>query len=305
VIRNWALRHLQVFFYTLGQLARTPFATLMTVAVIAVALAMPTGLYLLVGNVKRVSDSWDGAAHISVFLKKNVSESRAEALARKYRKRRTVATVDYLSPDKALDEFRRLSGLGGAISELRNNPLPGVLIVRPKTSASVDAPLQNLLSDLKAESAVDLVQLDLQWVQRLHTMLTIARRVASLLGILLSAAVLLIVGNTIRLAVLSRREEIEVIKLIGGTDAFIRRPFLYSGALQGLLGALGALLLIQAGLWTLDGPIGDLARLYGSDFSLQGPGWTNGTLILGIGLLLGWAGSRIAVGRHLGDIAPR
>lgn len=305
MIRAWAVRHLQVFFYTLGQLARTPFATLMTVAVIAVALALPTGLYVLVGNVKRMSTGWDGAARISVFLKKDVNTRQAKSLADKYRRDAEVASVDYLSPQAALDEFRRLSGLGAAVGELGGNPLPPVLIVRPKATGTGTAAIEGLLARLRAEPGVDLAQLDLQWVRRLQTMLAIARRGVGMLGVLLAAAVLLVVGNTIRLAVLSRREEIEVIKLIGGTDAFIRRPFLYSGAIQGLLGAAGALLLIELGLLALNGPIGDLARLYGSDFSLQGPGAADGAILLASGILLGWVGSRIAVGRHLGDIAPR
>lgn len=304
MIRAWAVRHLQVFFYTLGQLARTPFATLMTIAVIAVALALPTGLYVLVSNVKQLSTDWDGAARISVFLKKDVGATEAKTLADKYRHNGTVASIDYLSPQAALDEFRRLSGLGAAVDGLGENPLPSVLVVHLKTTSTASGAIEQLLRKLRAEPKVDLAQLDLQWIKRLQSMLIIARRGVTLLGILLAAAVLLVVGNTIRLAVLSRREEVEVIQLIGGTDAFIRRPFLYSGAIQGLLGALGALLLIEFGLVALNGPVGELARLYSSDFALRGPGPGDSMILLASGILLGWIGSRIAVGRHLGDIAP-
>jgi len=300
---NHLLRHLQAALFSLGQLVRTPLASLMTIAVIGIALALPGGLYVMIDNMLRVSSSWDTTARISIFLNMSVPESRAKYLASRIEKIPAVANVEYVSPNAALEEFKRLSGFGETLNTL-DNPLPAVILVTPRSEAANDKDLQALVLRLKKNSEVDLVQLDLQWVRRLNALLEIARRGATLLGVVLAAAVLLIIGNTIRLMVLNRRDEIEVIKLVGGTNAFIRRPFLYSGIYQGLFGALAAWALIGGSLALLKGPITNLALLYGSDFSVQGLTWqTSGALLLS-GAVLGWIGSRIAVGRHLSEIEP-
>lgn len=301
---NHLLRHVQAALFSLGQLARAPLASLMTFAVIGIALALPTGLYVVIDNMQRLSGGWDTTARISVFLKKSISGDRAKYLAGRIGKIPAVTDVEYVSPQAALAEFKRLSGFGEALGIL-DNPLPAVILVTPDTTSASDEDLQNLVQRLKKNSEVDLVQLDLQWVRRLNAMLDIARRGATLLGVVLSAAVLLIIGNTIRLAVLNRRDEIEVIKLVGGTNAFIRRPFLYSGIYQGLFGAIAAWALISGSLALLQGPITGLVLLYGSDFKVQGLVWRTTGLLLLSGALLGWLGSRIAVGRHLSEIEPR
>jgi len=302
-MRNYLLRHAQVFFYSLGQLARTPFASLMTIAVIGVALALPSGLYVLIDNVQHVSGGVDSSARISVFLKKSVNDSRAEYWAGRVRKIPGVAAAEYVPPGEALAEFKRLSGFGSAVDAL-DNPLPGVVLVTPALSETDTEALNGLVERLKKSSEVDLVQLDFEWVQRLNALLEITRRAATLLAVVLAASVLLIIGNTIRLAVYNRRDEIEVIKLIGGTGAFIRRPFLYSGALQGFFGAFAAWLLIQLSLSVVAGPVTDLAVLYGSDFRVKGLGLQASGALLAAGALLGWLGSRVAVGRHLAEIEP-
>ncbi len=300
---NHLLRHVQASLFSLGQLVRTPLASLMTVAVIGIALALPTGLYVMIDNMQHISGSWDTTARISIFLKKSVPKDRAQYLASRIAKIPAVASVKYVSPKAALEEFKRLSGFGESLSIL-DNPLPAVIVVTPRIGAANDKDLQTLVQRLKKNSEADLVQLDLQWVRRLNALLDIARRGATLLGVILAAAVLLIIGNTIRLSVLNRRDEIEVIKLVGGTNAFIRRPFLYSGIYQGLFGAIAAWGLIEGSLALLQGPVTGLALLYGSDFSAQGLAWrANGALLLS-GAFLGWVGSRIAVGRHLSEIEP-
>jgi cell division transport system permease protein len=304
-MKTYLLRHMQVFFYTLGQLARTPFATLMTIAVIGIALALPSGLYVLIDNVQRVSAGWDGSGKISLFLKESASGKAAQRLAEKIRRMPIVATVDYMSPDQALTEFRQLSGFGDALEALAQNPLPAVLIVRPTASADNPTNLEQLLNELRQLDQVDLAQLDLAWVKRLYTLLQLARRGVWILALLLSLAVVLIMGNTIRLAVLNRRDEIEVIKLVGGTNAFIRRPFLYTGLLQGVAGGFTAWVLVSTVLALLAQPISDLASLYASSFSVHALGARATAMLLGVGAILGWLGSRIAVGRHLSDIEPR
>jgi len=301
---NYLLRHAQVLFYSLGQLARTPFASLTTIAVIAISLALPGGLYVLLDNVQRASSAWDGAAQLSVFLKRDSSERVGQALAQKIRARAEIASVDYISREAALAEFKRLSGFGEALNALNSNPLPAVLAIRPKTTHSDAATLATLKKELQAMNEVEWVQLDLDWIKRLNAIVELARRGVWLLAGLLALAVALIVGNTIRLAVLNRRTEIEVIKLIGGTDAFIRRPFLYSGLIQGLCGALCAWALLAVVLLLLAGPVQDLAGLYGSRFELRGLGFEAGLTLIGVGALLGWLGARLAVGRHLRAIEP-
>ena len=303
-LRVYLLRHLQVFFYSLGVLSRSPFATLMTTAVIGIALALPSGLHVILKNAQQLSGGWDGAAQISLFLKRAVPDDEANRLARQIQKLPEVASVSYISRGEALEEFRRLSGFGDALEALQDNPLPSVLVIRPTPVASTPAATEKLLQHLQGYPAVDVAQLDMQWVKRLYVIMEIVRRGVVVLAALLALAVLLVVGNTIRLAIQNRREEIVVMKLIGGTDAFIRRPFLYTGFWYGLFGGIIAWLLVSLSLTILSDPVERLTGLYQSQFELSGlDATTTGTLI-GTSILLGLTGSWLAVGRHLRDIEP-
>ena len=304
MIKNYFLRHAQVFFYSLGQLARTPVATFLTVAVIGITLALPAGLYVAIENVQRLASGWEDNGQISLFLKQDVPGAAIEKLADKIRRLPAVSWVDYVSREAALSEFKRLSGFGEALNALDRNPLPAVLVVHPAASHAHPDKLQTLLKDLRRFNEVDIAQIDLDWVRRLHAMLELARQSVLILAAGLAIAVLLIIGNTIRLAVLNRRDEIEITKLIGGTNAFIRRPFLYTGTLQGLLGALLAWLLVGLGLLLLTEPINNLAGLYGSQFEAENLGILATLALISAGGLLGWLGSRLAVGRHLRAIEP-
>ena len=301
--RTYARRHSYVLRATLAQIARTPLASAMTIGVIGITLALPTGLYLLIDNLQRMSQGLDAGGQISLFLKRDTSETAAEKLAQRIERMNAVARVDYISREKALIEFKRLSGFGEALNMLDENPLPAVLTVHPKKSAGPDT-LEELLKDLRAIDSVESAQLDLDWVRRLHAMLAIAERAVLVLAGLLGLAVLLTIGNTIRLAIMNRRDEIEVMKLMGGTNAFIRRPFLYSGVIHGFLGALTTWLIVVLVLLFLHGPIGELAALYGSDLRVEGLSLAGSGVLLGIGALLGWFGSRFSVGRHLRSIEP-
>lgn len=303
-MKNYGLRHLQVFFASLGQLARAPVATLMTGAVIGITLALPAGLYVLLDNARHASGGWDRGAQVSLFLKASVSDAQGQTLAERLRRHPAVAETEFISRTAALAEFKRMSGFGEALDTLATNPLPAVVVVRPAASHGQARALEGLVAELRREPAVDVAQVDLEWVQRLQLLLVIAQRAVVLLAVLLGLGVLLIVGNTIRLAVLNRREEIEVIKLIGGTDAFIRRPFLYTGLLHGLLGAALAWLLIAGSLALLSGPVTELSALYGSAYSLKGLPARAALLLLALGAGLGWLGARVAVGRHLRAIEP-
>jgi cell division transport system permease protein len=303
-LRVYLLRHLQVFFYSLGVLSRSPFATLMTTAVIGIALALPSGLHVVLKNAQQLSGGWDGAAQISLFLKRAVQDDEASRLARQIHKLPEVANVSYISRHEALQEFQRLSGFGDALEALKDNPLPSVLVIHPTPAASTPASTEKLLNRLKDYPPVDIAQLDMQWVKRLYVIMELVRRGVVVLAALLALAVLLVVGNTIRLAIQNRRDEIVVMKLIGGTDAFIRRPFLYTGFWYGLFGGVIAWLLVSLSLTILSGPVERLTGLYQSQFELSGLDAATTGMLIGTSILLGLAGSWLAVGRHLRDIEP-
>lgn len=303
-LRVYLSRHLQVFFYSLGVLSRSPFATLMTTAVIGIALALPSGLHVVLKNAQQLSGGWDGAAQISLFLKRAVPDDEANRLARQIQKLPEVANVSYISRREALQEFQRLSGFGDALEALKDNPLPSVLVIRPTPAASTPAATEKLLQRLQGYPPVDIAQLDMQWVKRLYVIMELVRRGVVVLAALLALAVLLVVGNTIRLAIQNRRDEIVVMKLIGGTDAFIRRPFLYTGFWYGLFGGVIAWLLVSLSLTILSDPVERLTGLYQSQFELTGLDAATTGMLIGSSILLGLAGSWLAVGRHLRDIEP-
>jgi cell division transport system permease protein len=304
-LKTYLLRHSQVFFYSLGQLWRTPFAMLMTAAVIGIALALPAGLHLLLNNAQSLSGGWDGAAKLSVFLKTSASDNQAKALASRIRKLPEVAEVDYISRKQALEEFKRQSGFGDALAALDDNPLPAVIVVTPELQSSNASTVQRLAEQLKQDKTVEFTQLDRRWVQRLYAIMAIVGRGVLILGAALALAVVLVVGNTIRLAIQNRREEIVVVKLIGGTNAFIRRPFLYTGFWYGLFGGIIALVLVYLALWLINGPVENLAGLYASGFTLHKLDMETISTVLVLSILLGLGGSWLAVGRHLREIEPR
>jgi cell division transport system permease protein len=298
------MRHAQMSLSSLGRLSRSPLATLMTATVIGIALALPSGLHLLVENVRSLSSSWDGHASISLFLADDISDEQAVAIKRQIDLRPDVAESRLIDRSAALDEFRRLSGFGEAIDLLDQNPLPAVILIRPASDVRGSDAYAALAEELQGYREIALAQVDLQWIERLAAITRTFERGVLVLAVLLAGAVLLIVGNTIRLQIQSRVSEIEIVKLVGGTDAFIRRPFLYEGLWYGLLGALVGLVLVLLALLLIDGPVRQLAGLYESDFSLTllDPGSFLG-ILLG-GPLLGLAGAWLAVGRHLAQIQP-
>jgi len=297
-------RHAQALIGSIGALTRTPLASIMTIAVIGITLALPAAMIVAIDNVMQLSSGWEGPGRISLYLKRSVGDASAQKLADQLRRRKDVAKVDYISREQAFAEFKKQSGFGEALETLERNPLPTVLVIHPASTGETQT-LEALEHDLKKIDDVELVQLDLDWVRRLHAWLGVIERAVVIGAGLLALAVLLIVGNTIRLAVLSRRDEIEVSKLVGATDSFIRRPFLYSGLVQGFLGALLAWLLVQTSLWLLAGPVQELANLYGSGFNLGGLDSGGSVSLLSAGALLGWLGARMAVGRHLRAIEPQ
>jgi len=304
-IHNYFVRHIQVALNSLGHLYRAPLASLMTIAVIGIALALPSGLYLLAGNLQKLGAQWDGGANLSLFLHKSVSLAQARKVKEKLAQWPEIDSLQLITPEQALAEFRELSGFGQALELLDDNPLPVVLAIKPSPEHATALAAEALTGKLRSLPEVELAQLDLQWVKRFNTIMEIVQRTIWVMGALLGLAVLLITGNTIRLEIQNRREEIEITKLIGATDGFIRRPFLYAGLWYGLFGAVMGALLVELALLQLLEPVRRLAGLYQSRFSLEI--LTSGELLylLIAGSFLGLTGAWIAVGRHLSAIEPR
>lgn len=293
--------HARVFFFSLGKLAKNPVGSLLTALVIGVALALPAGLYVVTRNVAAVSYSWQDTLQISLFLKDSVSAERGSALARELRGNSAVAKTQYISRERSLAEFRQQSGFGEALDLLRENPLPAVIAVTPTRRAS-QIQIEALMTHLRRLPEVDLAKLDQQWLERLYAILTIVQRAGLTVGLLLGIAVIVTVGNTIRLDIEARREEISVMKLIGAPDSFIRRPFLYTGFWYGLGGSVLALLLVGAGTLALIGPSHTLAELYGSAFRFSGLPAHAALLLLAAGVGLSWLGAWFTVSRRLASI---
>lgn len=303
-LKAYLLHHVRVFISSLGELTRSPIASMMTITVIAIALALPSGMYLLLHNVNQISADWDSSAQMSLFIKTNVNQQKVERLANKLNLRNDIESTKIITPEAALEDFIRISGFGDALNSLDKNPLPFVIVIQPIVNNQNPLQVSQLLNDMKRLREVDIAQLDLEWVKRLYTMLDIANRAVWVISVLLGIAVLLTVGNTIRLDIQNRKEEIIVTKLIGATNAFIRRPFLYTGLWYGLIGSLLALLLSNIALSLISTPIEKLAMLYNSNFELIGLSFENSTMLIFISCLLSLGGSWLAVGRQLSKIEP-
>ena len=300
----WFMRHVSTSIGSLGRLFRQPFASLMIILVIAVTLAIPAALNLVVKNAQAVSSGWDNALDFSIYLRRDLNESEAAGLARLIQQRADVESVQLITSSEALADFKQQSGFGDALDQLSENPLPHTLVVRPSPGNNSQSMilLQEELGNLPES---DLVQVDTEWVQRFHAILDIVRQAIVIGATLLGVAIVVIIGNTIRLDIQNRREEIEVTKLIGASNAFVRRPFLWSGFWYGLFGGGLALGLVQDGLYLLEQPAERLAGLYQSGVSVVALNLNESLSILGIGVLLGLVGSWFAAARHMRRIEPR
>ena len=298
----WLLHHQRVGHSTLTELLGNLFTSLMTWLVIGIALGLPLILYTVLQNISSISGDWGGKPRVVLYLSQEVTLEVGQRLAGDIEQRADIDETVFLSSASALKEFQRRSGFGDVLSTLERNPLPHVIEVVFADPDPID--LGKFVSAWEANLLVESVSVDLQWLERLFALLVFAERLVTALAIVLGLGVMLIMGNTIRLAIESRRKEIEVIKLVGGTDAFVRRPFLYLGFWYGLGGAVTAFFLLQMSLYFLSTPIEMLAQSYRSDFALQGPGFLGNLLLLASGSILGIIGSVLAVSRHLADIEP-
>lgn len=294
--------HRRVARESLQGLFKVWLASGMTWLVIGIAMALPTILYLILSNASTLSGDWDGKPRISVYLQDSVQEVDGREFAQQLLADELVLSVAYVSPTAALAEFTERSGFGDVLRTLDRNPLPAVITVEP--AARQAGQLKLLVARLEAEPVVASVSFDLAWIERLFAILALAERFVTALGGFLALGVLLVIGNTIRLAIENRRAEIEVVKLVGGTDSFVRRPFLYLGFWYGLGGALTAWLLVGASLVFLSAPIEMLLASYQGDFVVAGLSGGESLLLLMLGSGLGILGAALAVGRHLRQIEP-
>ncbi|WP_444996130.1 permease-like cell division protein FtsX [Aliikangiella sp. IMCC44359] len=290
---------------SIKDILKSPVSSFMTILVIAIALALPAGLQILLDNGKSLSQSWDGASRISLYLKTDLDKKGLLALADKIRLKNGVQAVEVITQEQALADFTERSGFAEAILQLDGNPLPPVLVVQPAATHTSPQASELMLAEFQTHKEVELAQLDLDWVRKLYALLQLAEKAASALGLALALAVLLIVGNTIRLSVQNRREEIEVVKLVGATDAFIRRPFLYTGFWYGFMAGITCWIILNISLVWLQEPVANLAGLYQSQFKIQGLSLQQSLQLISVSCGLGLLGSWLSVGRHIRQIEPR
>ena len=303
-LNAWSAHHSTSAMESLERLFATPIQSLMTWLVIAIAVALPAALFVVFSNLQQIGYRWEDSSQVSVYLKPNVTDSQITELRLRWSAHPVVGHVNYISPAEALEEFKRGSGLGDLVSELKENPLPAVILLKPKADQTPDQ-LASLQQTLAADLLVADVQLDLLWLKRLHQFIGIAERFVMGLAGLLALGVLLVIGNTIRMAIEARRDEILVCKLVGATDAWVRRPFLYTGLWYGVGGGVIAAAILAMGFIWLQAPVAQLADLYQSQFRLQGLGWIESLQLVLIAGLTGLVGAWIAVARHLYVIQPR
>ncbi len=303
VITAYIMHHLQSLVFSLGKIYLAPITTIMTVAVIGITLSLPAGFFVFLKNIDAISAEFRSTSQISLFMALSLSEEDARAIEAEIQTIELVSSTIFVSRDVALEDFRQSSGFGKSIDTLSSNPLPHTIIVEPIGGIDTfDA--KNLLNQLQAIDGVEIAKLDTEWLERLFTLLEIAERSILVLTLLFACAVLLIIGNTIRLDIQNRYQEIIVTKLIGATDSFIRRPFLYGGVWYGLFGGLLAWLIVEIGFLSIASPLQKLTLLYQSEFGFQTFSFVDFIILVTSSTLLGLAGSWIAVAKHLNKIEP-
>lgn len=296
------LTHVRQAITSLGELWRSPLWALITVAVLGISMTLPTTLHLLVKNVQQVSRSYDQSFEISLFLKNDASATDIATLVTLLQGDKQVAKVRLIDKAAAMAEFKQQSGFGEALAFLDQNPLPDVLLVTPKLNQPAAA--EALMHKLEKERFVELAKLDISWLERLAALMNLMQQAVYTIALLLLSAALLVIGNTIRLSIMDKKAEIEVMKLVGATDAFIQRPFLYTGIWLGVFGGFLAFVVVELMLWWLQGAIATVTQLYQSDFVLNSLSLHEFGYLMLIAVSLGLVGSYIAVRSHIKAIEP-
>ena len=297
-------RHLQVLFATLGAMRHTPITSINTVLIIAITLLLPSLLYLAIKSGQSLSYNWQGQPQISIFIQKDISEQESQLIFQELQLHPAVQLAELITPEQALAEFRILSGMDYEIDYLDENPLPASIVVMPNNAYSNSESLVNLKDELSKIDGIENIRLDLDWTNRFNAILDTITRISGLLSLLLAVGLILIVGNTIKLLILNRQQEIEIIRLVGGSNAFVRRPFLYYGMLFGVFGAMLALALLFLSAKLLGQPLSQLSALYQTESLIAKLNLLEIFSIILIGGLLGWLAARWSVAQHLRKIKP-
>lgn len=306
LFRSWLSNHFDIAISSLMRLLSAPMQTLLTILVVAVAICTPMLVYSFAQSIQASVARLDATTDISVYLDTAVSRTEVNDVQEAVEAFQEVETVTYISPEQGLSDFEDRTGLSEILSHLDDNPIPAVFTVSVKSAFTRDTEvLSKLAAALEEIRGVDTVVFDYAWVERLQALIDFMNRLTFVLGALLGGGIALILGNTIRLEIENRRDEIVIVKLVGGTNAFVRRPLLYAGFWYGFMGALVGWVLANFGVAALDQPLGDLSRLYISDFGLGFLNLIVLAIVLVIGALLGLAGAWLAVSRHLSEIEPR
>lgn len=295
---NWLYLHGRAFAQAIRRLASQPLGTLLSALVVGIALSLPAAGYLLLDNVASLARGVSGSPEISLFLTRDAAQGDVDAIEQRLRGDALLAGYRYVPKDEALRELER-SGLGDVLGALDANPLPDAFVVTP--AREDPATYETMHGRFASWPKVEHVQVDSAWVERLHALLGLGRSAVLILAGLLGFALVIVTFNTIRLQILTQRHEIDVSRLLGATDRFIRRPFYWFGTLQGLLGGGVALATVWATVEMLAEPVASLAQTYGAVFALSGPGAAESAAILGFAAFLGWLGSAVSVRRHLAE----
>ena len=302
-MKAWLRQHRQAIAAAFGKLAAQKSASALNALVIDIALSLPAGGYALLSSVRAIVKGASLEPQLSLFLRADAKRADADAIGARLKGDARVGTVRFIPREQALKELQATAGLAEVVASLNRNPLPDAFVVRPKAADA--AALDALARELRADPAVAHVQLDSAWARRLGAIAGTARLAIALLAALLAFGLVAITFNTIRLQILTRREEIEVSKLIGATNAFIRRPFLFFGALQGLAGGMAAWVIVAGAAFLLNRDLAVLASLYSTDIRLPGLSPGDAAGLLGFSAALGWLGAWLSVARHLSRIEGR
>ncbi|RFC36532.1 MAG: cell division transport system permease protein [Candidatus Nitrotoga sp. LAW] len=302
-MKNWLISHTHVLLFTLRRFLTTPLSSLLNILVIGIALSLPAGMYLMLKSVQSLAEQAVGTPQISIFLSMDASNDEVTHIGKQLKQHASINQVKFVPRDQALEQLKQTTGLADVIGGLAQNPLPDAYVIYPKISDA--QALEALRDEFKKWPKIEYVQLDSAWARKLEAMLKFGLLAVLILAVLLSFALIAITFNTIRLQILTQREEIEVSKLIGATNTFIRRPFLYFGFLQGLLGGATAWFIITISLRLLNNNLSELTHLYASSFTLHLPSIGDSSILLLLSAYLGWLGAWLSVAQHLWQIEPR
>ena len=302
-MKAWLITHGHACGRAIRRLLAQPTVTILSVFVIGIAITLPLALYVAFANVSAAASQVNTDPNINVYLSLNASEQETRELERRLKSLERVARVTFISSETALAEMKQVANLADLLASLETNPLPHAFSIRP--IAGDPATLASLQREIVALPKVESVAADFEWAQKLKRFATFAERIVSLLGLLLAAAVVFVTGNTIRLQILTQKDEIEVSQLIGATRRFIRRPFLYFGALQGLLAGLVAVLAVIIFVWWAGVEVQALTASYSGNFSLRAPTIQQSLFVVGLSGLLGWFGAFLSVWMYLRRVSRR